>query len=299
VDCANVDCYRIKSYVNSGGGATFSQCGNYLADTINPWNGTLPWAALCAPDILWVVGAPADPYSFSINGMASQTSCACTPLGTDATRCGAYLYFSAAEGCWILDVNTTDQDTGYAISLWRGTQSSASPVGIYTRTAGCDTTTTLEIEACPGATAITVPTSYEICGYVDGALTPCASCDNATTEPAFDGVFDDYMHFPVQGTCIWIDKVTVSMDGKRLGYTPQLRYARADVVDAIETFFLDHFSLTIDLNCKWFMWFGCDDDKMIWIGSKANGSTPVGDYARLAGCDETTSLTIAETGTCP
>ena len=255
VHCANVDCYRIKDYSDT----YFTVCASCFSSAGTAWDGTMAHQGAC----FWNKSF-ADDSSLRIGGTLFQ---------------GATLRFFPLTTCWELEVACLTFDS--VAKIWRGARTGFSPAGLFTQLDGCSPgPATLEIEACPGAVPITVPTCYRIAGYSDGDLVACGSCSNRV-DPVWDGTFPAH-----SGSCSWEPAAVSgpSISGKLLDNTG------VGVASGL------YFNT---LTCSWRMDVRCRAGGTrfdIWVGTKSTGSTPAGVYIRIAGCDTTTTLTIEE---CP
>jgi hypothetical protein len=247
--CQSKDCYQIKSYSSSI--FDLVTCTNPAGGT--EWDGKFTGGTnqFCLYTTGWII----------IGGVWTSAVGA-TYLSGPRPELG--------WSCWRIRIG------GTVPGLWVGDASAdrIGPLGVYNRVSGCSSIpSTLEIEECSGATAITVPTCYRIASYSDGDLTACSGC-SANGGTAWNGHFESY------AACVWTA-------------------ANGSAINA-KTFSQASTKIEFDsVNCIWKVTVACNSDT-VWYGTKAAhgvlGSTPAGVYTRVSGCDSTTTLTVEQ---CP
>ena len=120
--------------------------------------------------------------------------------------------------------------------------------------------------------------------YSDGDITPCSSCDtDFSSRPYFDGTFQADHDTSGAGLCRWIH--TGSAGGYRI--EDKVMSSATIQFDDEERYFI----LAIVCDGNFGPPFG---GTSIWRGTKAS-YFPSGVYARLDGCDATSSLTVLVT----
>ena len=116
-DCALLgECYRIVGYTDGD----LVACSGCTDSGNTAWDGTFNRNSGCLYDAL--VGF------LSINGKQAAV---------------LTLSRTCPSGIWTMEISCETEN------IWIGELTAGDPVGIYTRTGGCDTTTALQIEACP------------------------------------------------------------------------------------------------------------------------------------------------------
>lgn len=119
-----VGCYRLADYTD-GDLAACETCEDHASGA---WDGTFEVTSGC----LWVGSGS------SISGKRIGIHAFPTLL-LDEPNC-----------VWAIAIACETDAWGGAAYIWRGTKATGStPVGPYTRTAGCDETSTLTVEECP------------------------------------------------------------------------------------------------------------------------------------------------------
>jgi hypothetical protein len=138
--------------------------------------------------------------------------------------------------------------------------------------------------------------TYNLVGYSDYDLDECADCvDNAST--AWDGEFKvspTAIDWDSTGppSCVWMGYPWYSIGSRSISGKHFHNFDHHEYYK----------STRLWLNtaqCYWEMKIICDEYPGawfdIWHGKKETGSTPVGTYSRIAGCDDTSTLEIEET----
>jgi hypothetical protein len=135
--------------------------------------------------------------------------------------------------------------------------------------------TAIRRKCCCGGGGPACPGCLRIVGYEDGDLAACEECDGATATRVWPGTF------PIQASCeLW----------QAVGAAYYAKFGAMDLAAATQ--------IAWDAGASvWRMTIVCEDDVVVWEGTKA-GTSPVGTYARTSGCDETTSIAIEQYG-CP
>ena len=125
-------CYKISGYVD--GDFNLTTCPNKASSGAGAWDGSFPAYAPQGGYCDWMI-QNADPTSYSISG--KQLS------GVDYS----HIAFNASTCQWNLLLGT--YSGGAESDIWFGYKSTGNtPAGVYTRTGGCDPTTSLTIVAC-------------------------------------------------------------------------------------------------------------------------------------------------------
>jgi len=145
--------YEGKVLTDSGAIATADDCCCGCDETYNKTvriagysDGDLTGCAACQD---WYSGFgwngtfnALSPCHFYYGGSLQRISWKLTASGGDVD-------ISYSSGTWTMLIVCRDS-VGSAHTIWTGTKSGgATPVGTYTRTAGCDTTGSLEVEEVP------------------------------------------------------------------------------------------------------------------------------------------------------
>jgi hypothetical protein len=123
------ECYRLKAYTDGDlAASSCSDCRNGFSSW-PVWDGSFPNKDSC---LRWNSGLT--------GGIRID--------GKDFRKISTLLYWDSDNCRWALDIMCTG--TASNSYVWRGYKDSGcKPEGTYTRSEGCDTTSSLEIEACP------------------------------------------------------------------------------------------------------------------------------------------------------
>jgi len=116
--------YRLR-LVGDEGVTPCEECDNWSG---NPWNNEFYLYYNNRPQYVEY----ADVYASSYKGKYIVT-------------CGMHLTYTCESNTWTLTLKCI-KPSFECVKIWEGTKTGGDPVGIYTRTGGCDDTDTLSIE---------------------------------------------------------------------------------------------------------------------------------------------------------
>lgn len=207
------------------------------------------------------------------------------------------------DGCWFMYFQLFQPTSiGY---LWQGKHEGDSPIGVYTRVSSDRSTgatcspgpATLTVATSTAAIVPTVPACYKLNHYTPGDITGCGQLQSGGT--AWDGTFPKYVSGGTEGfpaSCLWRTDPSVAyvLKVNNPSLPPFVNFTVVSFLGWRETNTGDGRAA-----CLWWMDIvSTDSTTLIWRGFKSPtlnpsaGSNPAGVYAKTAGCDGNSALTV-------